>query len=520
MKEKRRIRKTPLIEKIRNYPYDCYLYINETFSSIDWEEYNQLAVILSNVVTVIFILLNKLTYVATAPTSSVFQVDPYQYEKIKQKLLAKANDIDLGVSVTPNNSHSYMNGVSNGAIIMIYIASLITTYQLFINSTRQYSLMNTKTKPKTPSARETLINDEASNKLVDMFTSFIKLFNKTIDEESYYNDSETTANNEEYTLYDEHKVIYQMDVWQPSEFNIILFCFLNPMTLLMVKVMITLSIWKICLIDLLFGFQIYFITSKFLVLLNDKQILYQEMFLEYNDKFVKPKTNILKKDVAIDATNKYYDRADPTTVEQSNPYFQNTKLKVFIVHDINGKPVNTISKDDMDEDRKKLESEKIRLELEREKFNHEQLILNGSMDSDWMRNTVHSTPFKAPGSRSFQRSPDRDYNRSSVYNRSMNTSYARDSYRDSSYTSDRSRSPGKTERFNITPARNNLSPTRQISPSRQMSPSRPISSRPTSRVTSPERLTSPLRIRSPDRSTQSINHSRSYDKPTYRSLRR
>lgn len=120
------------------------------------------------------------------------------------------------------------------------------------------------------------------------------------------------------------------------------------------------------------------------------------MFQEYNDKFVKPKTNILKKDVAIDATNKYYNPSNPTTVEQSNPYFQNTKLKVFIVHDINGKPVNTISKDDMNEDRKKLESEKIRLELEREKLNHEQLMLNSSMDSDWLRNTAHSTPFKAP----------------------------------------------------------------------------------------------------------------------------
>lgn len=513
MKEKRRIRKTPLIEKIRNYPYDCYLYVNETFASIDWEDYNHFAVIVSNCVTVTFILLNKLTYVATAPSSSVFQVDPYQYEKLKQKLLTKSKDVDFDMNISSNSNSSLVNGISNSIIGMIYIASLIITYQLFFNSSRQYSLMNTKTKPKTPSAKETLINEDSSNKLVEMIMSFLKLFNKTIDEESYYNDSETTINNDEYTLYDDDKVIYQMDVWQPSEFNINLFCFLNPVTLLMVKVMISLSIWKLCLVDILFGFQVYFITGKFFVLLNDKQILYQEMFQEYNDKFVKPKTNILKKDVAIDATNKYYNPSNPTTVEQSNPYFQNTKLKVFIVHDINGKPVNTISKDDMNEDRKKLESEKIRLELEREKLNHEQLMLNSSMDSDWLRNTAHSTPFKAP-SRSFQRSPDREYNRSSVYNRSMNTSYARDSYRDSSYASDRSRSPGKLDRFNRSPARNNLSLTRQ------MSPTRPISSRPTSRVTSPERLTSPLRIRSPDRSTQSVNLSRSYDKPTYRSLRR
>ncbi|WEJ97191.1 Nuclear rim protein 1 [Yamadazyma tenuis] len=449
MGDKRRVRRTPVLEKIRNYPYDVYLFVNEAFASIDWDDYNRAAVVLCNIVSLVFVVLNSINYTPTATTSTLFHVDSRRLDKSSQALLSHSREVYAFVGPS-GASGSLWISLTQSVLVVIYVASVAICYHLMFNSTRMYSVINSNTKPKTPSAREALLSDEPTNRLVQILASVLRFFNKDVDDDSYYNDSETTTNISEDLKLNGNKLVYEIDVWQPSQFCLILFSFVNPIGLLVAKIMVEMSVWKVGLTVLLFNFQMYYLINKFLVLINDKQILYQEMFQEYNDKFVKPKTNVLKQDVGIDATGKYGGLGQ--VVDHSNPYYQNTKSKVFIVHDINGKPFNTISKEDIDEERKLFESEKIRFELERDKFNHEQKVLNSSMDSDWLRNTIHSTPFKTPGNR------DNYYNRSSL--RSFNTSPVRD--RDRSYMSSdasRMRSPGQPL---------DRSPTRPRSPVRSV----------------------------------------------------
>ncbi|RCK62427.1 Nuclear rim protein 1 [Candida viswanathii] len=99
----------------------------------------------------------------------------------------------------------------------------------------------------------------------------------------------------------------------PSKFALYLFVGLNPVNL----------------------YLVYYLMSDFLNLVNDKQILYQEMFQEYNKKFVQPKTNILKKDRMVDATmGPFY----LSSLNDNRPYAF-SKLKVFVTHDMKGNAI-------------------------------------------------------------------------------------------------------------------------------------------------------------------------------------
>lgn len=373
----RHIRKTPLIEKLRAYPYDIYLYINETFASIDFDEYTQVGLVSSNLILIIFIAASKFNKPIT--NNSLFHVDPYQYSKLQQLLLKRSNTAFTKPSNTSLNS-SILTNLSHVFMVLVQLISVVNLL-VILRSKKTYSLLNSS-KPKSPNARELLLSDDSS-RIPAFIMRFLRFFNRDFDE-SFYNESTEVSQAE----MDPNKLVYNMDVWQPSEFNLVVLSFLNPISLLGINIMLDLSIWKIFVIVLLFNSQLYFLIGKFLVLLSDKQILYQEMFAEYNNKFVKPKTNVLKQDVGIDATSKYYEL---DLIDHLNPYVQNTKSKVFIVHDINGKPFNTISKEDVDEERRQFESERIKFELEKDKY---EKMINSSMESDWLRGTIHSTPFK------------------------------------------------------------------------------------------------------------------------------
>lgn len=464
----RRVRKTPITEKIKNYPFDLWLSINEWTMSIYWDEYSHISFGLGNLLSILFIFVSKLNNYSNTnkASSSIFQSDYYSYDRIKQK----------AIKAQPGNSIS--TGLIQFFSIVLFTASIINTIKLMV-SVKTYSLLNSE-KPNTPSVKETLLN-EGSSKWVHFLTLIFSSFKKIDD--SFIDDSGTTdTSNIEINLFD--KVVYEMHVWDPSKFQLFLFSGFNPFNLLIIKLINELSIWKILFIVLIFNCQLYWVIDKFFILLNDKQILYQEMFSEYNNKYVKPKTEILKRDVGIDASK--YNNHHDVIIEQSNPFFQSVKLKVFIAHDINGKPVNVLNNDDdsFSDERKKFESEKIKFELEKEKFNQ----LNNSMildvDESWFNST--STPHKA-------KLP------------SLNRSFL-----------DNSRSFIETQK--LSPSRL-TSPNRPISPTRQTSPSRNSinQSSPMYRSMSPPKSPSKRTSigsgypSSPSRSTQSSRYDR-YDR--------
>lgn len=461
---KRRVRKIPLTERIKSYPLDFWLWINEGVMAIDWDEYISVSVILGNVLSGTFVMIAKL-YLYTTITdksSSIFQTDYYQYDQIKQKGLKRS----MGSTATRKSLNPLVIGMIQLFLVLLFMSSFINMI-IIITSYKTYSLMNSE-RPNSPSVKEKLLT-ESSNNVWDHITSLFT-FKKT--DESFLEDSTADSSGIEIDLLN-NKLVYELIVWNPSKFQLILSSSFNALTLAIAWMITDLSVWKILLVVFVINLQLYYVVDKFWVLIKDKQILYQEMFQEYNTKFVKPKTDVLKRDVGIDAS-KFSRYHGTTIVDQTNPYLQNTKLKVFIIHDINGKPINSVNPEDEDEftsERKKLESERIRFELEKEKFQNQvnsSVILD--VDESWLNSTL--TYNKIPSLNS------RFDNSNIIPSRYMNNAM------------DPPKSPSR-------------------SPKRPYSQTTPISSRISSPSRSPARspghhspTRSPTRLTSPTRSTQ------------------
>lgn len=416
MVAKRRVRKTSLFEKIKNYPVDLFLWINEIRLSIDWDKYcYSIAIPLGFICSSFFVILTKMSNGSNVSNnSSIFQTDYYNYELIKQRALARnLSKQRFGATSSSSNSSIWM-GLNHFLTMVLFISSSINGAYVLWGSFRDYSLLYSDEAPNSPSVKSTSLSETDSSIFSFIGSMFEFLFKKDITEESFYDqdqdDSAATLN--EINLFD--KTVYQLKVWTPSTFQLYVLSSFNPISLLIIKFVINeLSFWKILLTVSLFDIQLFFIvTKRFLILLNDKQILYQEMFQEYNDKFVKPKTNILKRDVAVDASRGPF---APVESNHTNPFFQNTKLKVFITHDINGKPYNSLrtqpqnpssneNDDSFQNERQRFESEKIRFEMERKKFNQQVnssvnnsmvLSLDYTMNENNDRLFSQSTPYKS-----------------------------------------------------------------------------------------------------------------------------
>ena len=67
-------------------------------------------------------------------------------------------------------------------------------------------------------------------------------------------------------------------------------------------------------------------SQKFLQLISDKQIIYQETFNEYNKKYVIPKTSVLRKNASVDATHGPYAPAGKTVHDDSVGHLQAVQL--------------------------------------------------------------------------------------------------------------------------------------------------------------------------------------------------
>lgn len=345
IKRKPIVRKQPLINKIKSFPFDFFLWLNEIRLSIEWDNYcDSIATPLSCSLTLIYLILIRITVYYELSYNKrenpLFQVDYYNYEKIRSRAIS-GDPIELSI----NTEDSWWYTILNFTIAFLGVVSLSNfVYVLF--SFKCYTLLYSSMaeKPKSSSARRLVLKNDINDSIFEkLYKFFYSHTNQAIelcsDDESFYD--EDTIN--EINLIE--KDIWELKVWNPSKFSLFVLTNFSPILLFIIRLISKeLPIWKILFISIIFNGNFYFIvTQRFLVLLQDKQILYQEMFQEYNNKFVKPKTSVLKRDVVIDAT--FGPRAPSNMLVQSEvkPHLQNTRLKVFITHNINGEPFNNIT---------------------------------------------------------------------------------------------------------------------------------------------------------------------------------
>ncbi|KAG7191979.1 Nuclear rim protein 1 [Scheffersomyces spartinae] len=268
----------------------------------------------------------------------LFQTDYRNYEQLKKQVLQNSfRAAGPKPYISPSNSRSSSSTSGTDSIISfltkvniaIIAFSLWNVYYLAVSS-RFYNLMYTDREPHTPSVKRFTLIDNYSLGQMLWDTIKSKVFGKKPSTKPKDVDDRDRDNDVIY------KDIWQLQVWQPSKFNLYLLMSLNPLVNLINILLTELSFVKLLVTNLAVTGSMYYLISKFLVLLQDKQILYQEMFQEYQTKYVVPRTTTLKKDVLIDATTgPYYS----TVLTDVVPFLSN-KLRVFTTHDIEGKEVN------------------------------------------------------------------------------------------------------------------------------------------------------------------------------------
>ncbi|KAJ1658134.1 hypothetical protein IWQ61_002578 [Dispira simplex] len=90
--------------------------------------------------------------------------------------------------------------------------------------------------------------------------------------------------------------ILEIDVWDPPLLSLHLFCWFSPGQILALQ-LVTLANWYYVFpCTLVLGFQLHYFSRQYMALLKDKQILFGQMFTEYNIEYVNPRLHVRKVD--------------------------------------------------------------------------------------------------------------------------------------------------------------------------------------------------------------------------------
>lgn len=356
------VRKESLWSRLQTYPFDFFLYVNETVSSTPWDDYAETVGIPAGYsLSALYIIMMKIGgYYRSSNrrrANPLFQTNQFDYERIKSRAADTRSS-----SLTLSYYSGILQHLLSGLTVVLFVFSIVNAAYL-LTSHKNYTLLfsNIDSKPKTSSAHKiTLTNDDTGstwNKIVKMLysrasrkhprstpaTSTASNGEEDDDSEVQYSDSdfdETTM--DEINLIE--KEIWELSVWTPSKFRLSVGATFSPLLLTIVYLLVDdLPTWKLLFIGACVSGSLHFLMLKFLCLIQDKQILYQEMFEEYNSKFVKPKMSVLKKDVNIDATFGPDAPSVLTVKTDQKGHLVTAKLKVFITHDIEGKAYNNLS---------------------------------------------------------------------------------------------------------------------------------------------------------------------------------
>lgn len=343
MGRRRLIRKQPLIDKIRNYPFDVFLSINEARLSIDWDDYIPQTLAIGTGLDWIFTILCKLrnhNIVANARRdNSVFRTDGHTYRNVVSRAIYGNDGVEYSVPHEQKPTH-YLAWILTSMLVTIFLASVINATNVLWFPYRSYTLLNTSTsyaKPKGSNVVKQNVSFSPEKGLVGRFLAYFG-------ERSFY---ETESDSELDTTYEVapvNKEVWVLKVWDPSPFQLYLFATFSPLLLFTTWLLSTeVALWKTLAVVALHNCLSFWLTSKFLLLISDKQIIYQETFNEYNRKYVIPKTSVLKKNAIVDATYGPSASARMTVHDDEVGHLQNDNA--FVTHDINGRQIKSVRGD-------------------------------------------------------------------------------------------------------------------------------------------------------------------------------
>lgn len=337
---KRLLRRVSILERIKAYPLDLILGLNEALVSIDWDDYVHSTLPIGIVLTTVFALLCKIgdrhNTVRLRRLNDLFRADAIVYKQVRNRAITGSLDPINYPAVSKEASGNRWVWLVNALVVILGLASIINAITVVWISNREYTLLNSSTNAARPKASNvsklTVSSSDDRGFFGKIFSYFEGHLRYLSDDES---DGETT-----YEVEFDRKDVWVLKVWDPSLFQIHLAVTFCPITLCAIKLAPLISLWKMLLIIVAYDIAFYSLVSKFLLLIGDKQIIYQETFNEYNRKYVIPKTSVLKKNAIVDATYGPMAASSMVAYDDRKGHLQNENA--FYTHDIHGNRIKSV----------------------------------------------------------------------------------------------------------------------------------------------------------------------------------
>ncbi|KAH3672657.1 hypothetical protein WICPIJ_010027 [Wickerhamomyces pijperi] len=298
------IRKQSFLSRIKAYPFDLLLSINEQRELIDWDSHAiTFALPLGYSLTFFFFLCTFILGLGTKKETSQY----FDYQ-----------DFDTVLShETLNGDHAHtsmLEKLTNAVLLMLWSVCIFNSYRFFTRS-RSYYIYN---KDFDDNNNASLTKIERSRSFLENVQEYFQLVRSAGTIDTYW----------------------ELKVWDPSKFSTYLFISFSPLNLMYLRSATPIT-FSTLFFSLLNSFLLhYLIIFKFTQQVQDKKTLYEETTDEYQRKFVNPRLSTKKLSVGIDATKGPYSDEYVTT-EAPGKY-----QKIFKTHDLKGREVTEFYNED------------------------------------------------------------------------------------------------------------------------------------------------------------------------------
>ncbi|WBW74672.1 Lem2-Nur1 complex subunit Nur1 [Schizosaccharomyces osmophilus] len=235
------IRRSSLTSRILNFPINVFISVSEDFDSVEWDKVSERwSIPLSLVSNILFIFIRA--YLENT------------------KLRLNRSQLFVGAK-SAKATNSWFRGFLSFFSLCLVVFSIINILSCFYFQKKTYRTLpqpdkNVQTTPGLRSAQ--LEPSENENKC------------------------------------------FELIVWSPNRFSLYFSCLFSPIHLFILWVYIQSP--KIILLSVIFSLLLFFIARKFVDMMKDKDCLHQQVFYEYDKKFVEPRLSVAKRDVATNTS--------------------------------------------------------------------------------------------------------------------------------------------------------------------------------------------------------------------------
>lgn len=303
----RRIKKTPFLTKVKSFPFDLFLSINESLAVLELDNLPQTYHIYLGLAADITMILIRLYFVRFETKK---KRDAALFHSIgNNKARGGSGYYSLSAqAAAKRRSSNAIYSILMMTALALFAISVINTLVCFLQ-TKKYTLFgrDVSNVPGTPSAALEPLETPCDDLNQSGDAQFKTMIKKRL---SGFMSPAPAPPVVDPTTTDRPTRVWVLNVWEPSLFHLNIFALFSPIHVIalwfgplsFVQVFITLPA---------FSFALYAMSHMFLVYVKDKNIISGEVLGEFDKKVVHPLLGVIKQDAAVgaDGSCEFYDAA-------------------------------------------------------------------------------------------------------------------------------------------------------------------------------------------------------------------